>query len=175
MAVQQNEYDESRIFPCRLYTIRAEHCVRSLCVATSDAQHILTLRDDSIRRLVAMRATIDPNFERISDADAASHFGMLLDRLQSFTQTKDADQYTNFARTYLVARVAEGFSHESIVGSVVATGDVVVEAANEAWGNGPQLVNFVRSFRRLTFAATRIMVDSIAAQFDAVRGWETSL
>lgn len=126
------------------------------------AQIFDALRAEILARLVDVRGSIDHAYDKISTPVIREHFDIMLDKVRTFLATGDAGSYRRFASRYLAIRVAEGFSHENLIHSIVAIGDVVAQVARSKLDPSPEREAFVREVMLMNFVHARMLVSFLA-------------
>ncbi len=95
-----------------------------------------------------------------------AHMGGVLARMQRFVETGDLDRYREFLHRWVVMRLGEGGSPESVLHGVAAIGDTVIRVAHERSGDRHDLATFCREVARASFWATRLTVEVLVDQLD---------
>ena len=122
------------------------------------------LRAPVLARLVDVRGSIDHVYGKIPNAVIREHFDIILDKVRTFLATGDAGSYRRFSSRYLAIRVAEGFSHENLIHSIVAIGDVVAQVARTELEPSPEREGFIREVIRMNFVHARMLVAFFAEE-----------
>ena len=126
------------------------------------AQIFESLRDHVMNRLLEVRGSIDHAYTKIPEPIIREHFDLVLDKMYTFLATQDSSVYARFIRRYMAMRVGEGFTHENLIHSAVAIGDVVAQVARERLPESPRRDTFVRTVMRMNFVIARMMVAVVA-------------
>ena len=113
-------------------------------------------------RLLEVRGSIDHAYTKIPEAVIQEHFDLVLDKMYWFLATEDASGYKRFVSRYMAMRVGEGFTHENLIHSAVAIGDVVAQVAREDIAESPRRDQFIREIMRMNFVHARMMVAVVA-------------
>ncbi|MEM9490344.1 MAG: hypothetical protein AAGC55_14455 [Myxococcota bacterium] len=121
-----------------------------------------SLRGKILTRLLEVRGGIDHAYAKIPGEVMRAHFEILLDKVRTYLAIDDASSYRRFAIRYLAIRVAEGFSHENLIHSVVAIGDVAAQVARTELEPSVQREEFLRALTRMNFAHARMLVAFVA-------------
>lgn len=123
-----------------------------------------SLRADALARLIDVRSSIDHAYGKIAAELIREHFDIVLDKVRTFLATGDAGSYRRFASRYVAIRVAEGFSHENLIHSIVAIGDVVAQVARSKLDPSSDREAFVREVTRMNFVHARMLVAFFAEE-----------
>jgi hypothetical protein len=140
-----------------------------------DAEIFSSLRPDVLARLVEVRGSIDHAYATIPEEVIRGQFDMVLDRMQSYLASEDAELYRGFAARWMAMRVGDGFSPENLIHSVVAIGDVVARVATERLGPGDETQRFARAVVRMNFVAARMLVEILADELGRRRAQQQQL
>lgn len=127
------------------------------------------IRGQVLTRLVEVRGSIDETFASIAPDAIGPQFDMVLDRMQAYLYTEEPESYRNFANRWMTMRIASGEPPQNLVHAVVAIGDVVMQVAKQHVGQterASDLDEFGRAVARMTFIASRMLVEQLAAEVD---------
>lgn len=131
-------------------------------MAQEHAQVFDSLRPRVLERLLEVRGSIDHAYAKVPEPEIRGHFELVLDKMYTFLATEDMGTYAGFVSRYVTVRVGEGFTHENIIHSTVAIGDVVTQVAREELQESPQRDRFIRTIMRLNFLQARMLVEFVA-------------
>ena len=126
------------------------------------AQLFENLRPEVMNRLLEVRGSIDVAYTKIPDPIMREHFDLVLDKMFTFLVSQDSSVYKRFVRRYMAMRIGEGFTHENLIHSAVAIGDVVAQVAREQLPESPRRDHFIRAVMRMNFIHARMMVAVVA-------------
>jgi hypothetical protein len=131
-------------------------------MAQRHARIFQSLRSDVLERLIEVRGSIDHAYGRIPEETIREQFDVILDKMESYLASEDISLYRRFASRYVAMRVGEGFTHENLIHSVVAIGDVVVQVAKRKLGQAPECDDLVRAVVKMNFVNARMLVAFLA-------------
>jgi hypothetical protein len=126
------------------------------------AQAFQALRPQIMTRLVDVRGSIDQSFVDLTEDTARERFDTMLGRMQAYLESGDRSAYRSYLSRWMALRTGEGATAESVVHTVVAVGDVVVQIARAQLPNEDSTTEFVREVTRLNFIAARLIVENLA-------------
>lgn len=131
-------------------------------MAQEHAHIFESLRQDVLARLIEVRGSIDNAYTKVPESLIREHFELALDKMYTFLATEDVTTYRRFVSRYMTVRVGEGFTHENLIHSAVAMGDVVAQVARENLAESPQRDRFIREIMRMNFVHARMLVEFVA-------------
>lgn len=126
------------------------------------AQLFESLRTHVMNRLLEVRGSIDHAYTKIPESIIREHFDLVLDKMYTFLVTQDTSVYKRFIRRYMAMRVGEGFTHENLIHSAVAIGDVVAQVARERLSESSRRDEFICVVMKMNFVHARMMVAVVA-------------
>lgn len=126
------------------------------------AQLFESLRPQVMERLLEVRGSIDHAYTKIAESVIEEHFSLVLDKMYTFLATQDTTVYHRFVRRYMAMRTGEGFTHENLIHSAVAIGDVVAQVTRERMPESVHRDDFIREVMRMNFIHARMMVAVVA-------------
>jgi hypothetical protein len=132
------------------------------------ARTFATIRPEVLDRLLDVRGSIDHTLSGVPSQVMRQEFDAVLDRMQTYLVDEDAARYRRFVVRWVAFRLAEGFSPENLIHSVVALGDVIVEVARRRLPAGPDSADFTLQIARMNFLAARLIVDTLAEQLESM-------
>ena len=80
------------------------------------------LQPSILRRLLEIRATLDPSLGRLDDESANAQIGAVLENMGNYIATGDLGLHRAFLHTFLAMRAAEAQSPASVLAMLVAIG-----------------------------------------------------
>jgi len=135
-------------------------------MARGHAETFQALRAEVLDRLVAIRASIDQAYERISDEVIRGQFDVVLSNMESYLANEQPGPYHDFVRRWAAMRAGEGFAPENIVHAVVAMGDVVRRVAHKRFGMSPDISEFAQAVTHMSALAARVLVAELADELE---------
>jgi hypothetical protein len=136
-------------------------------MATSEsplARAYEALRPNVSRRLLEMRASLDPSLGRIDEQAARAQIDAVLEHFGNFIASGDAGLHRAFLHTFLAMRAAEAQGPAAVLAMLVAIGDTAAQLAQESLAgttDGPELTLLLT---RVTASTARTVNDLIAEE-----------
>jgi hypothetical protein len=120
------------------------------------------LRPSILRRLLEIRATLDPSLGRLDEETATAQIGAVLDHIGNYVATGDLGLHRAFLHTFLAMRAAEAQSPASVLAMLVAIGDTSAQVAQEELAGTTDGAELTLLLTRVTATTARAVNDLIA-------------
>jgi len=126
------------------------------------AERFGSLRPSVLARLVEVRGAIDPIYAAMPDDGFRDRIDAFLSKIEAYLSDGDWPRFARFVRRWMSLPLGEGQSAESVLHSVVAIGDVIVQHVRQNEPANRATVTFIGELNRLTLATVRVMVETLA-------------
>jgi len=136
-----------------------------MSTAPSVARAYDALRPKILQRLLDMRATIDPSFARVDEAQARTQIGAVLDHIGNFIASGDLGLHRAFLHTFLAMRAAEAQGPAQVLAMLVAIGDTAAQVSQED-SRDPEGSELTILLTRVTASTARAVNDLIAEELE---------
>ncbi|CAN5850804.1 hypothetical protein BH11MYX2_BH11MYX2_07150 [soil metagenome] len=117
-----------------------------------------------LRRLMDLRATLDPSLARLDEETARTQIGAVLEHLGNFIATGDLGLHRAFLHTFLAMRAAEAQSPAAVLTMLVAIGDTAAQVAQLEGAGTTEGAELTLLLTRVTGSTARVVTDLIAEE-----------
>ncbi|HEY4179930.1 MAG TPA: hypothetical protein VGM90_23975 [Kofleriaceae bacterium] len=122
------------------------------------------LRPKVLRRLMDLRATLDPSLARLDETSAQTQISAVLEHLGNFIATGDLGLHRAFLHTFLAMRAAEAQSPAAVLTMLVAIGDTAAQVAQLDGTGTTEGAELTLLLTRVTGSTARVVNDLIAEE-----------
>ena len=117
-----------------------------------------------LRRLMDLRATLDPSLARLDESAAQTQISAVLEHLGNFITTGDLGMHRAFLHTFLAMRAAEAQSPAAVLTMLVAIGDTAAQVAQLEGAGTTEGAELTLLLTRVTGSTARVVNDLIAEE-----------